>query len=312
VHVTVAICTWNRAKLLDQTLVQMRSLQVPDGVSWELLVVNNNCTDATDAVIAKHTGVLPLRRLLETNLGLSNARNRVIAVANGEMILWTDDDVLVDPGWMVAYLDAAAKWPDASFFGGPIFPWFEVPPPAWAAERLDKLSSAFVIRASECESKSIGHENVPWGANMAFRRSCLREIVFDPHFGRKGTGMLGGEEAMVFHGLLKQGKIGRWVGEAKLRHFVEAERCTPKYVYRSFQGLSETAALMRKLKNPHVRSPLPRWALRMWLEASWRRLRHSKSQNEEWFEALRLAASMHGTLVGWRKSQKIKDYIPQP
>ena len=40
--ITVAICTWNRADLLDQTLSQMRALDVPRDVQWELLVINNN------------------------------------------------------------------------------------------------------------------------------------------------------------------------------------------------------------------------------------------------------------------------------
>jgi glucosyl-dolichyl phosphate glucuronosyltransferase len=63
--VSVAVCTWNRASLLDRTLQQMRRLQIPAGVGWELLVVNNRCTDETDAVLAAHGNVLPIRRLYE-------------------------------------------------------------------------------------------------------------------------------------------------------------------------------------------------------------------------------------------------------
>src|SRR5262245_10371837 len=63
--VTVAICTWNRAKLLDQTLTGMRDLRVPTGVEWQLLVVNNNSPDQTDAVIERHSRQLPVRRLFE-------------------------------------------------------------------------------------------------------------------------------------------------------------------------------------------------------------------------------------------------------
>ena len=73
--VTVAICTWNRAKLLDRTLTQMHQLRIPADVEWELLIVNNNCTDETDPIIARHETALPIRRLFEPNPGLSNARN---------------------------------------------------------------------------------------------------------------------------------------------------------------------------------------------------------------------------------------------
>ena len=51
--VTVAICTWNRAALLNQCLQQMTQLKIPDGVQWELVVVNNNCTDTTDSVLGR-------------------------------------------------------------------------------------------------------------------------------------------------------------------------------------------------------------------------------------------------------------------
>ena len=49
-EITVAICTWNRARLLDETLTHLAELVVPSGLEWELLVINNNCTDHTDEV----------------------------------------------------------------------------------------------------------------------------------------------------------------------------------------------------------------------------------------------------------------------
>lgn len=74
--VTVAICTWNRAALLDQTLAELGQMRIPDGVDWELLVVNNNCTDATDAVLVRDASRLPLRRLFESQPGQSRATPR--------------------------------------------------------------------------------------------------------------------------------------------------------------------------------------------------------------------------------------------
>ena len=98
--ITVAICTWNRAILLDKTLTQMHRLCVPDDVEWELLVVNNNCSDDTDAVIGRHADILPIRRIHEMKTGLSNARNTAVHNAKGDYIIWTDDDVLVDEKWL--------------------------------------------------------------------------------------------------------------------------------------------------------------------------------------------------------------------
>src|SRR5688500_2534010 len=72
---TIAICTWNRSDLLEKTLIQMQQLVVPKGTSWEIVVVNNRCTDNTDEILAKYAGALPLRRVFEDKQGQSHARN---------------------------------------------------------------------------------------------------------------------------------------------------------------------------------------------------------------------------------------------
>src|SRR5262249_32698178 len=134
--VTVAICTWNRAHLLDRGLSRFCELRVPDGLTWELLVVDNNCTDDTAAVVDKDADRLPVRRIVEPKQGLSNARNCAIRHATGALLIFTDDDVLVDELWLDAYVTAAARWPNAAYFGGVIIPKYEDEPPAWYRGQL--------------------------------------------------------------------------------------------------------------------------------------------------------------------------------
>src|SRR6185436_17449387 len=144
--VTVAICTWNRAELLRQTLEQMCALRIPAGVEWELIVVDNNCTDDTPQVVARFTDRLPVQRVVELRQGQSNARNRAMQVARGDLLVWTDDDVLVDEAWLSAYVAAAERWPLADFFGGLITPWFESDPPSWFQENARVLEGIMVTR----------------------------------------------------------------------------------------------------------------------------------------------------------------------
>src|SRR6266511_1998288 len=144
--VSVAICTWNRARLLDLTLAELRRLRVPEGVEWELLVVNNNSPDDTAAVVARHAPHLPLRALTELRQGLSHARNAAVTAARGDLVLFTDDDVLVDPEWLAGYVAAARRWPDAAYFGGLIAPFYERRPPAWVEANLGCLFGMLVLR----------------------------------------------------------------------------------------------------------------------------------------------------------------------
>src|SRR6516225_8873209 len=104
--ITIAICTWNRSKSLNVTLKSLQQLIVPSGIKWELVVINNNCTDDTDEVIARFADGLPIRLLHEKRQGLSNARNCAVKAAKGEYTVWTDDDVIVDSNWLVAYVNA--------------------------------------------------------------------------------------------------------------------------------------------------------------------------------------------------------------
>jgi len=239
--ITVAICTWNRADLLQQTLAQMCALDVPEDVRWELLVINNNCTDHTDEVIARHASELPIRRLFEPKPGHSNARNCGVANARGVYTIWTDDDVLVDPQWIRAYVDAFRRWPNGVLFGGPIEPWYESEPPSWISDGWKHVASVYAIR-------DLGDEpfrfttKMPYGANIVFRSDIQSDRGFDPALGRTPGKLLSGDETSIARSLMQEGAEGWWVPEARVRHFVPNERLTFEYLNNWFYAMGQTRA----------------------------------------------------------------------
>jgi glycosyltransferase involved in cell wall biosynthesis len=303
--ITVAICTWNRAKLLDQTLAQMRSLQIPEGVTWNLLVVNNNCTDDTDAVIAEHAGALPLQRLLETKQGLSNARNCAVEHATGDLLVWTDDDVLVEPDWLAEYAKAADAYPDAGYFGGTVDPWFEVEPPRWVRRDLAKLGGPFAIRQYGPMVRPLGEGEEVFGANMAFRLDALRGNQFDPALGRIGSGMLSGDETELLHRLRKQGRFGVWVGSARVRHFIPAARMTAGYVWKYFHGLGRTTL---RVRGPNPTLPrlfgAERWVVRRYVLMRARSLALTPGRGSAWLNSFIAAAVARGMLDESREAAR--------
>ena len=230
---TVAICTWNRAQLLDKTLRQMALLEVPEGVEWEVLVANNNCTDNTDEVIARHADRLPIRRLFQPKPGKSNALNLASAEAAGKLILWTDDDVLVDRFWLAEHVAAARQWPAAVFFGGPIDPWFEGEPPSWLLRVFTRVSGAFAANDLGVEPIELTHELMPYGANFAVRRSTQIAFPYDTAPGPRPRSALRGEECDLVHRLLDNNLTGRWVPRAQVRHFIPKARQTVGYLHHS-------------------------------------------------------------------------------
>lgn len=302
---TVAICTWNRSALLRPTLERMTELRVPAGIEWELLVVDNNCTDETPSVVSAMADRLPLRTLHEPKPGLSNARNRAVAEARGSYVIWTDDDVLVDTEWLASYAGAFRARPDAAVFGGPIDPWFDGEPPPWLQAAFPDIAGAFAARdLGDAEVALRAPDRLPFGANMAFRIDVQRQHAYDPELGRRGAAMIGGEETQVMARILIEGHHGYWVPGARVRHFIPKARQSTRYLRRYFQGYGISVARIGAVPRAPTLLGRPRWAWRQAVEHEVRYYvaRATGRPSREWVAHLRDAATARGMLRGFRSA----------
>lgn len=301
--ITVAICTWNRAKLLDQTLARLAEVAQPSRskLEWELLVVNNNCTDDTDAVLARYADRLPLRRLFESVPGQSSARNCAIDAATGELIVWTDDDVLVGPNWLEAYAAAAQRWPEAAFFGGPIHPWFAVPPPSWLLNQWELVSSVYAVRDFGKEPIPLSRHELPFGANFATRTDVQRRFRFDPALGLRPGSDMRCEEVMVLDAMVAAGHAGRWVPDAPVEHYIPAARLTTNYVRRYYEGYGQFLERRSPDQSSTRLLGCPRWMWRRCLALECRyRLSRMSRPVATWLPRLIDASLMWGRLSIYR------------
>jgi glycosyltransferase involved in cell wall biosynthesis len=246
---TVAICTRNRAGLLDRALASIAAMEVPGDIAWELIVVDNNSSDATAKIIEKYRGPLPIRGEFEGLAGLSNARNRAVAAAKGAYILWTDDDVVVDRGWLSAYRDAFRRWPQAALFGGKVLPQLDEPVPQWLAECFPLVRDAFAYRDFGAESLALSIEEwvLPYGANYAMRMSEQQAHLYDPELGAAPGRSRLGEEMEVIRALLKAGKTGYWVPQSIVYHRITRARQTLKQIGRFYEAAGETDAFQARV-----------------------------------------------------------------
>src|SRR5438128_546444 len=98
-RISVIVATYNRATLLDDCLTHLARQRFEPGD--EVVVVDNGSTDRTATVIRAHQQTLPvpLQWLAEPRPGKSHALGRAIAVATGDVLAFTDDDVNVDATW---------------------------------------------------------------------------------------------------------------------------------------------------------------------------------------------------------------------
>ena len=263
--ISVAICTWNHARLLDQTLSEMANLVVRPSLKWELLIIDNNCTDDTSAVVQKHIGALPIRYVLEPRQGQSNARNRALQEAQSDWVIFTDDDVLVDPKWLATYEKAAGDaGDDVVLLGGDIVPYFPEEPDPALVQAMPMVGDGFCARKVPSDLCITNQSTyLPLGANFGLRKSLLSDVRFNPRLGASKNSRILGEEVALFQHLLSKGLKGSWVSDAGVRHYVDPSRLKLRSLRRQLFGMGRQT--VRKNGPPAGRTlvaGMPAWVYR--------------------------------------------------
>lgn len=296
---TVALCTWNRSASLRTTLARLAELETAD-VSWELVVVDNASTDDTPTVLAEAPSTLPLRTEREPRLGTSHARNRAMSAARGRWILWLDDDVLVDPGWLLAYRRAVRRRSEAGFLGGPIRPIFEREPPPWLSANMSRLAGVYAIRDLGSAPIELDELHVPWGPNMAVRTEVARQVPYDPRLGLVGNDRIGGEETRHLRQIIDLGYRGWWVPGASVQQVIAADRLTLSHVRRYFEGMGRTIGLKHGAGLPDT------WFRALAFERRFRRSVASGAASDVWMPLLIEASLARGRCRSHRDGDRAR------
>ena len=242
--VSVVICTYNRAESLRETLQALQKLKHENVPDWEVIVVDNNSSDGTRELLVEQVGKWSrLKTVFEPRQGLSYARNRGIEEAQGEVILFTDDDVIPEPEWMQEILEGMQRH-GAQACGGYVAPIWESAPPAWLTERFHGF---LAIRADRTDDYPITDpRQAPFGANMAVARKVFDEVgLFDTERGRKGKVLASGEDGELFERILMAGYPVWFLGSARVHHKVESFRLTKSYIRKWRYQTSRNLALAK-------------------------------------------------------------------
>lgn len=224
--VTVAVPTYNRAAMLRQTLAGIVAQRFPRD-HFEILVIDNASTDATRAVVADFASARPIPRyIFEPQQGLDFARNRAIAEAQGEFMVFCDDDVAMRTDWLAQIAvpllaDAGSRRIGA--VGGEVVPVFPDGAPDWVRGWHSPL--AFRPDVGPLEPR----QN-PMGANLALPKWIFDELGrFDPHLDRcAGTYFSGGDTEMLRR--IRAAGYEVWFApDAAVQHHLPASRTTFSY-----------------------------------------------------------------------------------
>ena len=300
-RVSICICTFNRSRLLRQTLERVAGAAVPNDVSLEVVVVDNNSSDGTARVIEEAARSLPIRSVREMTPGIAAARNAAVRAAGGEIFLWLDDDVLIEQDWIQRYVSAVRAHPGVSLFGGPVRPHFEGTPPSWVLELLPEIGQAYALRDFPEGRVDIDSDHLPYGANFGTRRAIHDQLGFDMALGRVGAdGGCLSEESTFFQAAINMGFKGLWMADCPVRHVIPVERQTVRYL----RGYYRLAGATPGTVAPGAASLFgrPRWLWREWLQNEVAYLFLRRSGAARWFPHLKRAATAQGALFArrWR------------
>lgn len=209
-EISVILCTYNRAPNLPECFEHLDRQAGAETIDWELVVVDNNSADDTAATVERLAAKVnfPVRYLFEGKQGLSHARNCGIDGSDSPFVVFIDDDIRVEPGWIKAIHDTfSEKQCDA--VGGPIHVVSPQDLPKWILPEMYGFLGH--IDYGDQIVQLDGVDRFPFGGNMAFRRAALESVGrFNPELGRKGEGgqreeLFKGEETDFFARLASQG-----------------------------------------------------------------------------------------------------------
>ena len=238
---SLIVCTYNRDKYLYGALRCIAENGFPTK-AYEIVLVNNMSTDNTEAECQRFQSDYPavdFRYFVETNQGLSYARNRGIAESHGDTLVFLDDDSYIQKDYLINLQKQLDTHPDADAFGGKIDPVFESgETPKWLSKWNYSWVSAIDMGDKVCPFTG---KAFPIGANMGIRKAMLSKIgAFNTELGRSKKNLMGGEEKDLFERIRQQGGSIYYFPDVLVQHVIPPSRTTKDYVKRLGEGVGRS------------------------------------------------------------------------
>jgi glycosyltransferase involved in cell wall biosynthesis len=200
------------------------------GLDWEVALVDNAGNHETARIAESFSASLPLKFLVEKAPGKNNALNSALGHTSGDLIIFTDDDVIPDPAWVKSLIDAASRWKSADLFGGRILPKY---PEGMTAPLINDpvfLRIAYVIADWDLPEGEHPAGKI-WGPNMMVRRRVFDQgLRFNSDIGPTGSSYVMGSETEFLQRASDAGHTAVYVPSAFVYHQIRPEQLTHAWI----------------------------------------------------------------------------------
>ena len=221
-HLSVCICTYKRAELLKRLLASLANQRTEGLFSFSVIVADNDGMQSAQPVVAAFCSLspLPVTYCVEPQQNIALARNRALEHADGDFVVFIDDDEFPADDWLHSLLKTCAAY-GADGVLGPVEPWFESEPPQWVRK------GGFFERSTYATGSKMRWQETRTG-NVLFRRNIVDgfDTPFRPVFGTAG------EDVDFFRRMMEKGCTFVWCNEAIVYEVVPPSRCTRSYVLK--------------------------------------------------------------------------------
>lgn len=265
--ISVILATYKRPNILKQTLQSFINLEIAH-LRWELFVVDNAGDLETKDVVELFYGKLPINYLVETVPGKNNALNRAIGEVNGELIIFTDDDIITTESWLIQMWEGGVRWPSNVIFGGRVLPSW---PKGFEGHDLSNphLTSAYAIADWDLLEGPYTYDKV-FGANMAVRMKIFNEgWRFDGNIGpnNKLDYIMGSESEFLFR-LANAGFPPVYLPGSLVYHQIRPEQMALQWLKkRAYKSGKSSVPLHKNSHNFPTLIRVPRYLFRMIIES---------------------------------------------
>lgn len=242
--ISILICTYNRAKYIYNLLESLAKNTFPKS-DFEILIVDNNCTDSTRDEcqrFAQNHPEIAFRYIVEERQGLSFARNAAIKNAAHEIVIFVDDDATVNADYIATFADFFAQNPNIFAAGGRILPDYETAEPDWMCRYTRALLTAHLDLGDR--EKPFPRGKFPGGGNSAFRKAVFNQIGdFNTDLGRKGASLASAEEKDIFAKMRQRKMQIFYLPNAILFHKIPQSKLETPYFTRLTLSIGESERL---------------------------------------------------------------------
>ncbi len=208
--VSIIIPTYNRAKLLSATIDSFINLDYPQECC-EIIVSDNGSTDDTGIIVDDYVAKYPhIKKIDEPRNGVHFARNSAAKISSGEILYFTDDDMVADPLLMKELVEVFSQNPLVASATGKIVGKFEVEPPRWV--QRDLINGLLSLTENgRPEGVTVSNESMVYSCHQAVRRDAF----------------------FCCGGFNPENTAGVWVGDGESGLAIKFKKAGYKFAYNS-------------------------------------------------------------------------------